>query len=104
MSLALYILVAPLLAAVSGVGFWAMVVLCNRRLPDRETANIHLPPGRDSRGEKKIQRALPSRQTGTVVGPFLCGNRDCVPRCRFENLAAVAGRLSVHLPGQSVHN
>jgi len=40
--LALYVIVVPVLAAFSGLFFWAMVVLCNRRLSDQEKLRVYV--------------------------------------------------------------
>jgi hypothetical protein len=42
MQLALYVAVVPVLAVISGLVFWAMLILCNRRLPDQEERRIYL--------------------------------------------------------------
>ena len=42
MPLALYVAVVPVLAVISGLIFWAMVILCNRRLPDQEKLRIYI--------------------------------------------------------------
>jgi len=68
MSLALYILVAPLLAAVSGVGFWAMVVLCNRRLPDREKLRIYIfHPGGIVEVKRKYKELYPAGKLALLL-------------------------------------
>jgi len=96
MPLALYVAVVPVLAVISGLIFWAMVILCNRRLPDQEKLRIlHLPPWSDNEGEKKIQRALPYRQVGFSIRSFLRRYRGRLSRGRVENLA-VLGRCPWH--------
>jgi hypothetical protein len=42
MSLTMYLALAPVLAVVSGIVFGAMVLLCNRRLPDHEKLRIYI--------------------------------------------------------------
>jgi hypothetical protein len=39
---AAYVLMVPVLAACSGLFFWAMVVLCNRRLPDQQKLRVYI--------------------------------------------------------------
>ena len=42
MSLKLYVLLMPVIAIVSGLAFWMMVVACNKLLPDQEKLSIYI--------------------------------------------------------------
>ena len=68
MLLALYVLVVPVLAAVSGLVFWAMVIKCNRRLPNPEKLRIYIfYPGVILNVRRKYKELYPSGRLALLL-------------------------------------
>jgi len=74
MPLALYVAVVPVLAVISGLIFWAMVILCNRRLPDQEKLRIYIfHPGVIMKVRRKYKELYPTGKLAFLLDLSFAG-------------------------------